>query len=240
VPNNGGRVTGGIYIHGRARLAELSVNEDGHQVYRLRDGYDQTTTITVDYENENTLWESSTGTHELLDGTPNGVLFVRGQVNDLRGPGRTGGSVLPALADRSQLNIVATGDIIIQDDVTVHDFENGESVLGLFTSGGDVRIATNAPDDLRVDAFVMAAAENKVFTVDDYAYGGYRGEVHLRGGMITNYYGAFGTFSGTDMTGYGRDFHYDRRGYVPPYFPLTQRFVTDKPSPQVLSWHEAS
>ena len=242
LPHDGSRITGGIYVHGKAERVELA-DEEGKQVYRIRDAGNQVTTIKVDFEKGRTEMIQPDGQTETLGGTPNGVLFVRGPVEDLRGPGRAGDEPLPALADRSQINVVAQGDIVVQNDLTYHDYENGESVLGLFTSKGDVRIGTDAPGELRVDAFVLASGDRKVFTVDGWDTGPYRGQMHLRGGMVTNYFGPFGSFGNPDEgggTGYGRDFHYDGRGYVPPYFPLTQRFVTDKPEPQILAWREVN
>jgi hypothetical protein len=61
--------------------------------------------------------------------------------------------------------------------------------------------------------------------------------VHLRGGVVQNYYGAFGTF-GSNMTGYGRDFRYDNRGFIPPYYPVSTQYSVDAPVPQVLAWRE--
>jgi hypothetical protein len=55
--------------------------------------------------------------------------------------------------------------------------------------------------------------------------------------MVTNHYGAFGTFGGGG-SGYGRNFSYDRRGFVPPYYPVTSVFVADDPHPKTLSWRE--
>jgi hypothetical protein len=58
--------------------------------------------------------------------------------------------------------------------------------------------------------------------------------------MVTRYYGAFYTFdtSGKLKTGYARDFHYDRRGLVPPYYPSTNLFNADDPSARTLVWKE--
>ncbi len=45
-----------------------------------------------------------------------------------------------------------------------------------------------------MDGFVIAAGDGKAWAVDGYDFGDYRGQIHLRGGMIANHYGAFGTF----------------------------------------------
>ena len=106
------------------------------------------------------------------------------------------------------------------------------NLLGILSWGGDVRIGTTAPDDVNVHAVVMAP--HGVFTVDDYSTGSSRGTATLLGGVISDWYGAFGTFSGTSgmRTGYGRNFIYDDRvlqGMAPPYFPYMDRFTIDNP-----------
>jgi hypothetical protein len=72
-----------------------------------------------------------------------------------------------------------------------------------------------------------------VFTVDNYDSGSSRGTATLLGGVISDYYGAFGTFSGTSgmRTGYGRNFIYDARvleGHAPPYFPYLDKYAFDQ------------
>jgi Tfp pilus assembly protein PilX len=240
VPNSGGAVTGGIYVAGNAKGVTMSVS-GANQVVAIKDANNLTTTITIDHSNGTTTVAPPTGFPYTLTGVPRGVLYTRGNVNSLKGPNRSGSTVLPAIASDQQLSVVSTGDIVVQGDLAYQDYDNGENVLGLFSSGGSVRIGTSAPDDLKVDAYVLASANAKVFSVDSHNSGSYRGTVRLRGGMVTNFYGAFGTFSSDgSMTGYGRDFRYDRRGYIPPYYPLTARFVPDRPQPQVVSWREVT
>jgi hypothetical protein len=71
---------------------------------------------------------------------------------------------------------------------------------------------------------------NSSVNVQNYNSGSPRGSVNLIGGLIEEYYGAFGTFNpdGSAATGYGRNFRYDRRmgrGFAPPFFPTTNLFV---------------
>lgn len=240
LPNSGGWLTGGIYTVGDCNLMKMSVDGSHNQVFQIKDASDNTTTITVNETTQTTTVVAPSGTSTTYNGIPRGCTYVKGRVNDLRGPDRTsGGAIVPAVARDHQMSIVATGDVIIQRDIAYEDYNSGQNVLGVFSSGGDIRIGTSAPNEVHVDAYVMAAATNKVFSVDNYNSGSYRGQVHLRGGMVTNYYGAFGTFSSNgSQTGYGRDFRYDRRGFVPPYYPLTSRYIPDQPEPQVLAWRE--
>ncbi len=67
-----------------------------------------------------------------------------------------------------------------------------------------------------------------IFTVDGYDAGSPRGIATLLGGVITEFYGPFGTFLGIlQKTGYGRNFVYDYRmlqGTAPPYYPYLTNF----------------
>jgi len=239
VVNDGSDVTGGIYVQGDAQEVSLSVDASGNQVIELRDSGGALTQVTVDRWSGATTVVTGAGTN-VYNGLPNGMIYAEGQVQNVHGPGRVGDQPLPAIESNTQLSIVASDDIVITSDLTYEDFADGENVLGLFSTDGNIRIATSAPDELKIDGFVMASGDRKVFTVDNYWSGSYRGQVHLRGGVVQNRYGAFGTFSGSgSMTGYGRDFQYDRRGRVPPFFPALSKFFADQPVPRVLVWREA-
>jgi hypothetical protein len=108
-------------------------------------------------------------------------------------------------------------------------------VLGIYSSGNDIRITTAAPNDLILHAVLMSGntgdAVNSSVNVQNYSSGSPRGYVNLIGGIIEEYYGAFGTFNsstGAPQTGYGRNFKYDRRmsrGFAPPFFPTTNLFM---------------
>jgi hypothetical protein len=118
---------------------------------------------------------------------------------------------------------------------------NPTNLLGLYSLGNDIRITTAAPSDLDIHAVMMAGnpsdGYNSSVNVQSYdacvppATGTPcpRGNVNLIGGIIEEYYGAFGTFdaNGLGRTGYGRAFRYDRRmgrGFSPPYFPTINVF----------------
>jgi len=237
VASEGLKATGGIYIQGGAQSIKMRVQGGSRQIYDIVDIKGQAWNVIVDMKRNFTKIKGpSSG--KLLKGIPRGIIYSNGPIGELTGPPRRNGEPQPALQKDTPLHIVSTGDIVIQGDLAYQDYDNGENVLGLFSSGGNVRIGEEAPDGLQVDAFVLASAYKKSFTVDDYDSGRYRGLVHLRGGMVTNYYGAFGVFTASGLKGYGRDFRYDRRGKVPPYFPLTNRYVPDRPVPQVLAWRE--
>lgn len=239
VVNSGGAVTGGIYVQGTLDQCALSVDSLGRQIYDMVQGATHRV-ITVDSTSSVTTVTDGVTTTTFA-GAPSGALFVNGTVSDLRGPERNGALVPPpAIASQTQLLITATGDILIKRDVTCEEFDTGNNVLGIYSIGGNVRIHTSAPDDLYLDAFVMAIGSQGVFKVDNYSSGSPRGTFHLRGGMVSRYYGAFYTFnsSGEILSGYARDFHYDRRGVVPPFYPSINLFVADQPLARTLVWKE--
>ncbi|NNF06781.1 MAG: DUF4900 domain-containing protein [Candidatus Eisenbacteria bacterium] len=238
VPNSGGYVSGGLYISGDAKNAEFKVDTNNRQEIKIKDANNLWTTVTINHAANNTTVVPPYGSTQVYSGVPRGIMYTKGSIQDMRGPARSGSTIPPAIHSNTQMTIAATGDIRLQSDFTYQDYNNGENVIGLFTSGGNARIGTSAPDNVKIDAFVMTSGTDKSFTVDNYNYGSDRGQVRLTGGMISSRYGAFGTFGYYGTTGYGRDFKYDRRGKIPPYFPLTQRYTTDDPIPLTLAWRE--
>jgi hypothetical protein len=236
VPNDSVSVTGGIYVQGDADQMRLSIDADGFQNYMITDSSGDTTRIVLDKVNHRTK-VYTLGDSTLYNGLPRGMIYVTGEISSLGGMDRVAGAPPPAVEEDTQTTITAEEDIIVDNDIVYEDFEEEQCVLGLYSSGGDVRIATSAPDELMMDAFVFAAGDQGAFTVDDYDEGSYRGQVHLRGGAVQRYYGPFGTFSKYGaQTGYGRDFRYDPRGISPPYYPLTNVFKVDQPVPHASSW----
>ncbi len=239
--HTGVTMSGGIYVQGILDSYRTSVDGLGRQVYTMTQGA-TTKTVTIDRTANVTMVTQGATTTTYL-GVPRGVTYVNGAISSLRGPDRVSGAPPPGIADDNQLLIAATGNIVIQGDLTVENYSsiNGAGVLGLLTSGGNIRVGSSAPNDCNLDAFVMATASLSSFMVDSYNSGSPRGTFHLRGGMIADRYGAFGTFSsstGNMLTGYARDFRYDRRGIVPPYFPTTSRFDADLPTARAIAWRE--
>jgi Tfp pilus assembly protein PilX len=241
VSKNGTSLTGGIYVQGDLTQCTMRVDGAGNQVYVLKQG---TTTDSIRVNrttNQTTLYNpANPPPGKIYTGVPAGCLFTNGDVLDLRGPDRVSGVPPPALAHDTQLLIAATQDIVVTRDITCSDYAAATNVLGLYTTGGSVRVGTGAPNDMNLDAYIMAAGSSGAFEVDNYDGGNPRGTFHLRGGAVTKYYGAFFTFdnNGTLRTGYARDFHYDRRGLVPPYYPLTPKMNADVPTARTLSWKE--
>ena len=172
------------------------------------------------------------------------MIYASGGINNLTGPARDAstGSVPPALAINQKLLIASNTDIVIQGDLTDDQYDSNTNVLGIFSSGGAVRIGSGAPNNLNVDAFVMACgATTGEFTVDNWNSGSPRGVMNLRGGVVSSFYGAFYTWdtNGNPVTGYTRNFHYDRRGLIPPMYPTVPNSLkTDTPSARTIAWKE--
>ncbi|MDR7418149.1 MAG: DUF4900 domain-containing protein [Armatimonadota bacterium] len=261
----GESLAGGIYVEGDLDSLTLSTGGPSNNlaIYTLVRG-SQTVTITVDRVAQtttvtNTAWPSPQT--RTFAGVPKGwqgpgnanaaMIYVRGNVLGLSG----------TLEEKEQTTIAASGRIDItnhlryEDPPNVYDpNDNPLNVLGLYSSASDIRIRTTAPNDLNIHAVMMAGnvsdAYNSSIFVENYNSGSPRGYVNLIGGLIEEYYGAFGTFdpnTGAPSTGYGRNFTYDRRmgrGFAPPFFPSTNLFVID-PGGEPLAgvrpvWREAT
>jgi hypothetical protein len=177
-------------------------------------------------------------------GVPSGMLYVDGTINSLGGPSRSGGTTPPAIAADTALTVVSTGDVVITRDVVYEDdpltVVDAENIFGIFTPGGDIRIGTGAPDDIVIHSTLMTSDSQGVVQVDDYDEGDPRGTATILGGVISSYYGAFGTFnSNGHQSGYARNFLYDQRlngGLAPPYFPTTSIFLPATTSINPVTW----
>ncbi len=256
IPHDGSSLVGGIYVKGDSSI-EMATNAQDQPVYTITEG-GTTKIITVDMTNNQTTVETVGGGTEVYQGLPDGVddvgqiIYVDGAITSLKG----------TIQKDTELTVSSENDIIITDNICYENYtpaqgSPGESsytppnadgtknLFGIVCWRGDVRIGTNAPDNIEIHGTIMA--RNGVFTVDDYNdFGkGPRGTATLLGGVITQFYGAFGMFSGAtgeQLSGYGRNFVYDSRmasGNAPPYFPSMKTFIaftndiTDK-----ITWQE--
>ncbi|HNQ50210.1 MAG TPA: DUF4900 domain-containing protein [Candidatus Omnitrophota bacterium] len=244
VPESGGTLTGGIYLNGNSGQSSdnptvvMSVDGSNNAVYTITQYYshaNHTTVITVDNA-ANTTTVVSDGVSTTYNGKPDGnthegtIIYANDDIAGFSG----------TVQQDTQITVSGERDIVISGNVMYQAYNTTpnlnaagyNNLLGILSWGGDVRIGTTAPDDVNVHAVVMAP--HGVFTVDDYSTGSSRGTATLLGGVISDWYGAFGTFSGTSgmRTGYGRNFIYDDRvlqGMAPPYFPYMDRFTIDNP-----------
>ncbi len=255
VPYEGSNLVGGIYVKGNAEIT-LGVDASDNAKYTIKVG-GTTKTITVNRATNQTTVVSSSGGTTTYNGIPDGmddlgtIIYVNGNVTKLEGTVQKDTEVTIS----SEFEISITNDIKYQNYTPavgtpgtvgyVPPNAYGEkNLLGILAWGGNVSIATTAPDNIEMHGIVMA--RNGIFQVTDYndTAKGPRGVATLLGGVITQFYGAFGLFNastGAPVSGYGRNFTYDERtllGKAPPYFPSMKTFIaftndlTDKVSYQ--------
>lgn len=127
----------------------------------------------------------------------------------------------------SERDIEIMGDITYQNNPTSD--ANSTDILGI-VSEGDVTVdryahQDNGSRDLTIQASIMAL--DRSFSVEDYNYGGSRGQLNLLGGIVQQRRGAVGTFSGNSVaSGFSKSYEYDERllSMFPPSFPREQWF----------------
>ncbi len=245
LPHSSGKLTGGIYVNGSANIT-MSVNASKQAVYTITKGA-TTSTITVNASGNQTtvVGGCSAGTYT---GQPSGVddvgtlLYVNGTINSLSG----------TVQGNAQVLIASHNDTVIQNNILYTNYTPGSgtpgnvnyvppsvsdtdsngnpnNLLGILSWTGNVRVGTSAPNNVTIDASLMAS--QGVVTVDNYDQNSPRGTATILGGVISDDYGAFGTFNsgnGAALTGYGRNFVYDKRmdgQYSPPYFPTLNIYM---------------
>ncbi|WP_027481450.1 hypothetical protein [Deinococcus pimensis] len=272
LPRNGSALKGGIYVQGGASDVLLRVDTSGRQVYEITDAAGVKTTVTVDATAGSTTVVTSrpngngqpTVSTATYTGVPNGQLFVNGTIGGLRGPARTGtlpspapdtstpSQVPPAVASTSQLNIAASGDVVVTGDLTYRDdprtVSGAKNVLGIISGSGNVRVGAAAPNDLYLHGAILAGASGKGLQVDGYNSGPARGSIHLLGSLAESSDPPRGVGSidaagnVSIVNGYGDAFHFDQRflngGTVPPFFPATTRFEAKSSWPDQQAWRE--
>lgn len=252
VPNSSGALTGGIYVRGDSSVSISVVS--GNAVYTVVQG-STTKTITVNRSANTTTVAGSSGS-TTYNGLPDGVdnlgtlLYVQGNITSLGG----------TIQQDTELTISASSDVVIQNNLVYSNYTPASgtpgtagyvapdatgtnNLLGIVSWGGNVRVGSSAPSNVNIHASILA--RNGYFQVDNYDSGSPRGDATVLGGVISDYYGAFGTFNsstGAPVSGYGRNFVYDTRmedHEAPPYFPTLNTFIaftndiTDK-----IAWQE--
>ncbi|MCM8819467.1 MAG: DUF4900 domain-containing protein [Candidatus Omnitrophica bacterium] len=236
LPNNNNTLDGGIYIRGDVRNLTMGVDENNRPIYTITQG-NNTKQIIIDYANNQTIVTDISGSGGTsagnYSGIPNGItdegiiIYGNGKIGNFSG----------IVQSDTKITVSSDSDISINNHITYQSYNSGpplnaigyNNTLGILTWNGNVRISTSAPNDLNIHGIVMAAGRNSIFTVDNYNVPPPRGTVTLLGGVITDFYGPFGTFSGNNqISGYGRNFIYDsrmREGLFPPYFPYLGNFT---------------
>ena len=254
---------GGIYINGNVDQLKLCTNANsgankGLQIIGIKQG----STTTTFQENKDGTWSVRTKTSgdvncnaspssntngsevKKLSGKFNGMIYVDGDISDMRGDGSTD----PDIALNSKLMVTGTGKIVIKDSLTytempTKDNKSMANVLGIYSSGEKCEpVATSTPScgsvlvdgpnnqDLDIHASIMATKEVGIGSRKGEGFGTVnagagRGDVHGRKVQINLLGGIIERQSQTvslNGGGYNRNYDYDLRfseGFAPPFFP---------------------
>lgn len=246
-----GKMLGGVYVQGDAASIQLGVS-GGNEVITI--GY----TDSGGVEHAAVIYDNKGGNtcSVLLDGTQqgswnrslNGVMHIQGNVKALAGDAYPDTGDLQSL---QQMTVSATGNIIITNHITYQTNPvtdpNAKNILGIFSSNGNIYLGRNAPNNLKLDATVMAASTGHGIGAQGLATGsGYdssypnKGFWNLLGGLIENKNQTTGVYySNGTMTGYKWNFDYDERfaeGLAPPYFPYVTKFTVSMQNKHAESW----
>jgi hypothetical protein len=104
-------------------------------------------------------------------------------------------------------------------------YDYDDDLLGLVAKKS-VRVSASAPNDLTIQATVMAV--EGAFKVDNYWVQPPKGTLHVYGGIIAKYGGYTGVFSPSSglTAGYMEQHGYDQRllNIAPPFYPTTGRY----------------
>jgi hypothetical protein len=254
IPNTGGagtEATAGIYVKGNATIdldvdstsgsagpnSQITINQGGSPTVITSVKEPKTlpagsTLNDIYYAGGTTIPTNTTliykdGEYESYNGLTNGLLFVDGAINGLSGNNHRG-----KMSIASTESITITEDIYYYDrdkskDLFEEDVEDLNDSLGLIAAK-DVEIGYYAPNDIEIDAIIMAL--NTSFFYERWQ-DRLRGTLSLLGGLIQKQRGPVGTHNaGVKVTGYSKNYNFDPRmanpasGNLPPYFPSTGEY----------------
>jgi len=226
VPNDGTRVTGGIFIKGDVKKIKGTTDALGNQQIYItqRIGHrNRTATITMDRQNNRTIYRDYYSRTWVYNGNLNGVVYTDGNIKDFRGKfcDRLTFFTPPSKTMKIKSHVQYT-----EDPVSNPDFDGA---LGLVS--GDIIVSRYAPSNLKIQAAILTGntSGNGSFYYEGYRYYPAKGYLKILGSLCQENRGPVGMFSswtGRLIKGYEKDYHYDTRlAYrPPPYFPCTGKF----------------
>ena len=174
---------GGIYIKGDVDEFKLSTTSD-RQIISVKQGTN-TTTFT---QNADNTWTVRVGSINVktLSGKFNGMVYVDGNINDMRGDGTNTAD----MGKNSQITVASTGKVLLKDDITYVNMPSADrpesevdaalataksrnAVLGIYSSGdkcepvapstpagcGSIQADGGNNEDLNIHASIMATKE---------------------------------------------------------------------------------
>jgi len=230
---------GGLYISGAVQSMVFSstatrtqaiITQQPTSTTRIVSTYVEDYTLgqssleSVTYKKSGNTWVEQTRTTSTQLALPNGVIYCDDAIGGLQGV--IGGKHTIATAPGRDITI--TGNLTLADSPATNP--SSTDVLGLVAQN---IVLSKASGDLTVEAIMMAGGE----TSNGSIYNQYwhttprqQGTFHLLGGLLQSQRGPVGQFSsssGTVISGYTKDYHYDERllDIPPPYFPTTGKFI---------------
>ncbi len=226
--NDTDELLGGIYIYGSVDSMRLGAS-GSQQIISITQGT-TTTTFTIDNSAGTTTVMETGKPVRTFNDVPNGVVYVDGTLMALgRGAGYSA-----AIEEDSQLTIAADQNLYVNNHINYEvdptQDPDALNVLGLVSGRGNVLVSNNAPSNLVLQATIFATADGRGFGVQNYATKPPSGALNILGGLIMDTYQAIGTFSSRgQVSGYYKNFHYDRRflnrAFSPPFFPVVTTYV---------------
>ena len=141
-----------------------------------------------------------------------------------------GGTLSGRLSVVAENDMTVLGNITYNNDPRLHPTSTDALAL---ISQSDISVATSAPNNLEVDAAIMATGTSGdgsagSWGVINYNSGSPRGDLTVYGGIVQNTRGAVGTLSGGVVaTGFHKNYSYDSRFVTtpPPYYPVVLGLV---------------
>jgi hypothetical protein len=246
-----GAMLGGVYVQGDATSIQLGVSGSSQTItITYKDSGNASHTVVIaDNRSGNTCQVTKDGVNDgAWNNRMNGVVHVEGQVTSLAGDSNVSN---PDIQSQEQLTISATNNIVITNHITYQTDPttnpNAKNILGIFSSNGNIYLGRNAPNNLKLNATVMAASANHGIGAEGLATGtGYdsnypnKGMWNLLGGLIENKNQTTGVYySNGNMTGYKWNFTYDTRfasGVAPPFFPYVTKFTIAMENKHAEGW----
>lgn len=192
---------------------------------------DGTTNIVVNQTAGTTTVTPPSGVARTFNDPFNGLVYVDGTLFDLGG----NSSFSSSIQGDMQMTIAADQNIFIDNHIRYQNDPrsnpNAKNLLGIFSGRGHTLVDNDAPSNMFIDAILMASSSGRGVGVRDFSTIPPRGDLNLYGGMIMDSYQAIGTFSssGAQVSGYRKQFAYDRRllnrSIAPPFFPAVQPYA---------------
>lgn len=254
--NSGSSLNGGILVNGDAaiRLKQNGTAQIIQITMKPNDGghFDSGGSHMWEFQDDIVAGTVKTFLDGVQQGTYygnlNGMIHVEGSVTSLTG--KNDGNTADIQADH-QLTLSVINDVHISDNITYEVDptldSSAKNVLGIYSASGNVILDKSAPNDLKLDATVMAASPGHGVGAQDIVVGGAydydypnKGNWNLLGGVIENENQTTGVrYSDGHATGYTWDFTYDQRfssGVAPPYFPYVTRFLVEMQGVDAQNW----